>query len=284
MGPITQTFATAKPPTLSIEARSGSVTIDTDETDETVVEVAFRSGDRAAEDLATATVVEQSGDTIVVRVPKRGSGFLGRQPRVDIQVTAPHGSRLAVGTHSADVIARGRYGDGRVNTGSGNVQVAMLSGAGRLKTGSGNVTLEAAEADVDIKTGSGDITVGWATGAVSASAGSGDVTVDNGKQAIHAGTGSGNITVGEAEGDVESKTGSGNVRIRQVQRGRTRARAASGNIHVGVRDGTAAWLDVSTVSGTVRSELESAGEPGPADERVELGLTTVSGNVTIVRA
>jgi hypothetical protein len=50
-----------------------------------------------------------------------------------------------------------------------------------------------------------------------------------------------------------------------------------------VANGTAALLDVSTMSGRVKSELEAASGPGEGDRRLELMISTLSGNVDLIR-
>jgi hypothetical protein len=282
MDTITETFTTPNPPTLSIDVRSGSLTIDTDDTSTTVVELDGHNDSGA--DLARATLVEQRGDTIVVRVPKRGPSLFGRSPRLDVRITAPHGTSLAVGTGSADVVAKGRYHGGRVDTGSGDVHLGVFDGALRVQAGSADVTIDEASADLDVKTGSGNVRIGRTGSAASFGAGSGDLDIGHAAGDVKAKTGSGNISLGEAEADLDATTGSGSIRAGRVRRGRVKARAASGSIHVGVATGTAAWLDVQTVSGTARSELEASDEPAADADTVELQLNTVSGNITIVRA
>jgi DUF4097 and DUF4098 domain-containing protein YvlB len=95
---------------------------------------------------------------------------------------------------------------------------------------------------------------------------------------------SGNIEVGAAGESLDAFTASGNVDIHRVDHGRVRARTVSGKVCVGVARGTAALLDVSTMSGRVFSDLDS-GAPATGDEKsVELILSSVSGNVAIGRA
>jgi predicted membrane protein len=55
-------------------------------------------------------------------------------------------------------------------------------------------------------------------------------------------------------------------------------------VRVGVASGVAALLDLSTVSGRVRSDLGASGPPTETEARVELVLSTVSGNVEVARA
>jgi hypothetical protein len=74
------------------------------------------------------------------------------------------------------------------------------------------------------------------------------------------------------------------VQVRRADHGRVRAKTVSGKISVGVAGGTAAHLDISTLSGRVNSELEAGAAPGEGEKRVELVLSTMSGNVNLARA
>ena len=51
--------------------------------------------------------------------------------------------------------------------------------------------------------------------------------------------------------------------VEQVHRGQVRAKNVSGDITVGVPDGVPVWTDLSTVTGTLSSNLAGAGEPRP---------------------
>jgi hypothetical protein len=60
----------------------------------------------------------------------------------------------------------------------------------------------------------------------------------------------------------------------------------SGDVHLAIRPGESLYIDASSLSGEMRSELElegapSAGSDGPVRE---LSIRTVSGDVQIVRA
>jgi hypothetical protein len=77
--------------------------------------------------------------------------------------------------------------------------------------------------------------------------------------------------------------GSQRAATRSVRRGEVTARTASGDIRAGVRAGTAALLDVRTISGRVSIDFEAAGEPSGDEERVRLGLESVGGDMDLVR-
>ena len=275
-------FSTPGPPRLTIELRAGDVSIDTQDGQETTVDVQPRSRDAQA--LVEDTVVEQRGEDVVVIAPKRSHGLFARTPELRITVTAPTGTRLNVRTDSADVAARGSYGESRVTSGSGDLLVEHLTGSAQLRAGSGDVQVRSAQADITVGTGSGDMRLGVLGGAATLQTGSGDIEVESAAAALKVQTGSGDIRVRRADADVKAQTASGDVSIGRVQGGRVKAQAASGDLHVGVADGTPAWLDVKTLTGGVSNDLQSTDPVGAGEQHVRLELNTVSGDIEIVRA
>jgi hypothetical protein len=59
---------------------------------------------------------------------------------------------------------------------------------------------------------------------------------------------------------------------------------ASGELEVGVREGTAAWLDVRTVAGRLRNSLETTEHPAAEEDRVSVRARTYDGDIVIRRA
>ena len=112
-------------------------------------------------------------------------------------------------------------------------------------------------------TGSGDVTLGAAAGAVTAKSGSGDVRVEDSARGVGATTASGDVTIGRLTG------------------GRVDARTASGDLSVAVAAGVPTWTDINTMTGDVRSSLQSLGEPAEGQPYVELRLRTVSGDIVV---
>ncbi len=112
------TFPTPTPPRLSLDVKAGTVTVETADVVETTVEITALDDSDITLDALRATTVDQRGNVIAVHVPNR-FGFLGRTPKLAIEITAPHDARLAVKTGSADVVAIGRFGTSQVQTGSG---------------------------------------------------------------------------------------------------------------------------------------------------------------------
>jgi len=275
-------FTTTKPPRLSIEAKAGTVSIETVDGTRTTVDITPLDDHDVTLDALLATTVDQRGDDVFVHVPGRFS-IRGRSPKLVITISTPHDARLSVKTDSADVVATGRFGTSQVESGSGDLTLGDFSDSLRVSAGSGDVRVESVAKDIVAKTGSGDVDVVDVDGDASITSGSGDIVVGGASHGLVAKTGSGNITVGSAPPDLRITTASGDIRVDVVAEGEVRAKAASGDIYVGVQRGTAAWLDVHTVSGRVASALDATDEPATGDRKVRLQLSTASGDIELAR-
>jgi DUF4097 and DUF4098 domain-containing protein YvlB len=94
----------------------------------------------------------------------------------------------------------------------------------------------------------------------------------------------GDITIDRALGAVDAKTANGAVRIGEVVRGSVELGTAYGELEVGVREGTAARLDVRSQFGNVRNLLTASDGPQPSDQRVEVRARTSFGDIVIRRS
>lgn len=267
-------FETHRPVHLAVEIGRGDVRVTATDTTESRVLITGRDADLVE--------VRQEDDRIAVKGPKQRSLFSGGD-RLDVDVTVPAGSEVAVRTGSADVRIEGTIGAGQVKSGSGEVVVDTATGPLQVETGSGDIQVRDAQGGLQAKSGSGDVAAREVGGSLMVSTGSGDVQVTTARAAAVVKTGSGDLQVGEAQGDLSFATGSGDLVVRAAYRGRLTAKGASGDLHVGVPAGVPVWTDISTVSGEIRSSLIGAGEPEPGAEHLELRAKTVSGDVVLTQ-
>ena len=268
-------FETHEPVDLYVEIGKGSLDITATETTESRVEIHGRDADQVE--------VEQYGRRISVVAPRQRAGFLGGDSKLDVAITVPLGSDLVVRTGSADITVSGTVGTSQLKTGSGDVRTGDLAGPALVETGSGDVDIEVANAELRVKSGSGRVRVRHAESAVAASTGSGDVEIGtaNGPAAVK--TGSGDLKVVDANTDVSLVTGSGDLLVGTAHRGRFTMKGASGDVHIGIPAGLPVWTDISTLSGSIRSDLASAGEPAEGADHVELRAKTVSGDIVLTQ-
>ncbi|MGH8996576.1 MAG: DUF4097 family beta strand repeat-containing protein, partial [Acidimicrobiales bacterium] len=134
-------------------------------------------------------------------------------------------------------------------------------------------------------TASGSVVIGEVGGHVRAKTASGDIEVGSAAGADLRGV-SGDVRLGALHGDASMRTVSGSVRVAACDRGRVEISSVSGDISVGVADGTTVQLDAQTAGGTVRSEIPLEDEPprGGAGPDVVISARTVSGAVVLERA
>jgi DUF4097 and DUF4098 domain-containing protein YvlB len=207
---------------------------------------------------------------IVIDVPKHKRGLLdvlGRGPEVGVRVRCPHGGDLRVRTSSADVETEGRLGSVDASTASGDLSFDSVDRKLSASTASGDVSVRDLGGSGSIKTASGDAEVAVARGPLTVNSASGD------------------LEVGEAHESLSAATVSGDQVIGAVHGGEVKLQAVSGDIRVGVASGLRVWIDASSVSGSMRSELDADDGPAEGDGPVvELRARTVSGDVQILRA
>lgn len=266
-----KTFSTPNPVSLYVELGAGDLVIHTDTTDQTVVDVDGKN----AEDV----VVDQRGDDILVIAKRNRTGFFGSSEQLTIRVSMPHDSRLSTKLGSAGVQVRGRLGETQLRTGSGDVRIDELGAEASIETGSGDVQVDVAAGPLQVKSGSGDVTLDRLGGPTNVSTGSGDVLINVAGEAVQVKSGSGDMRVREAQRDVALSTASGDLVIDQMHRGQLAAKNVSGDIRVGIPAGVPVWTDISSMTGSVRSNLQGVGEPAEGQDFIELRAKTISGDV-----
>ena len=280
------TFETAQPVTLSIEMGQGAVHVIASDRTDAVVAVNPQDPNRAEDvEAAERATVDLANGTLSVKAPKpRAFAVRGwkRGGAVEVTVEVPEGSSLRADTGFADFRGDGRLDDVDVKTGAGDVRLDQ-TGAVRLRTGAGQVAVEAASGRADVVT-AGDVTIGAVTGDAEVKNLNGRTWLGRVDGTVRVKSANGDVTVDDAGNDVTVNTANGNVRLGQVARGSVAIETAAGRLEVGVKEGTAAWIDAVTKFGRVHNGLTSAGDPGPSAETVEVRARTQFGDVLIARS
>ena len=276
------TFETPGPTTLVVRSGAGDVRVTAEETARTTIELTPLNA--AGEDAVAEARVEQQRHGIVVDIPRHRGGLFRPHPSVGIAITIPAGSTLEVKAESADITATGTFAEALVTTGSGEVQVGDVTGSAKLKSGSGTVSAGRVGQALAVSTGSGNVLVDHSGRSATVTVGSGDIRIGQVAGEVLTKTGSGDVEVDRLDGTLVTKSGSGDLVVRRAASGAVKANGASGSITIGVEEGTAAWLDVSTLTGRVTQELDQTGAPTDGQQRVEITAHTVSGNLRVHRS
>jgi DUF4097 and DUF4098 domain-containing protein YvlB len=277
-----QTFHSDGPVTVIVRSGGGQVSITAQDSVASTVELGALNP--AGEEAAASAQVGLSHGVLLVDVPRRGGGLFRGGPQVDVRVTCPTGSTLQVKTESADVRADGSYASADLVSGSGDLAIESVTGTAKLKSGSGTISTGQVERGLVVTTGSGDVRVDRSGRTATLNAGSGDISIGSVAGDVVTKTGSGDVEVGVLQGSLLTRTGSGDLVVRRAASGTVRATGASGQVSVGIQDGTAAWLDLSTASGRVSQELGETDAPREDQLRVEITARTVSGDLRVHRS
>lgn len=278
------TFDTPEPISATVEIQAGRVWIRASDRTDTVVEVRPLDADLDADvETARQTEVEYAAGQLTVRAPKhRLRSLFGRPPTIEVRVDLPNGSRVDVGS-MGDLHGEGRLGESVFNTGAGAIRVESAARL-RARTAAGDVLVGRTDGPADISTAAGRIRVGEIGGTATAKTSSGDIAVGEVTGDARLNTASGDVTVDRALAGITAKTAYGSVRVGEVARGSAVLESGFGEVEFGIAHGTAAWLDVDTKYGTVRSDLDAAEGPGKADETVEVRARTNFGDIVVRRA
>jgi DUF4097 and DUF4098 domain-containing protein YvlB len=204
--------------------------------------------------------IRRVGDSVSARPTRR---WRSRSTRLDVVV--PEGCRVVARTASADVAMRGRFGDTRIKTASGSVEVEALT-AFQLSTASGDVHAGDVAGDVDLATVSGDVRLGSVVGRLAVTTTSGDVSVRS---------------VG---GDLGVSSVSGDVRVDRFDGDEVTVKSVSGDFDIGLPSGIRVSPSIRTLSGTTTlPEQRRRPDDGSPRRRVRLAFRSASGDLTIRR-
>ena len=239
----------------------------------TEVELDARGSDEEVSALLDEARLEarerQGGYEVVVHVEdKRRLGFgFWRKVEIRLKISVPEGAKVQFEGASADVRGRGRFGELEADSASGDVDFEDVAGDATVNSASGDVTVRSIGGSAEVNTASGDLELGRVGGDLVAKTASGDVKVD------------------DAGAGVKIRTASGDQRIGGVTAGSVELQSMSGDISIGIRQGSNVWVDARAMSGDLSSELE-LGDEQPADDAplVELRAASMSGDVNVVRA
>jgi len=275
-------FATPEPISVTIELNMGDTRIIAGDRTDTLVEVSPRDDSKAADvRAAEQTRVEYSNGRLLVKTTQRS--FIGRGSPVDVTIELPAGSQVHGDSGMGELDGEGHLGECRFKTGMGNIRLEH-TGAAHLRTGMGNIAVDRGQGDADITTGSGDVRVGHIGGAVVIKNSNGDTVVGEVTGDLRVRSANGRISVDRAHASVMAKTANGNIRVGEVVKGAVVLETAAGELEVGIREGTAAWLDVSSGYGRVRNSLDETDSPEQSEAKVEIRARTSYGDITIHRA
>ena len=194
-----------------------------------------------------ATLHQQQDGSLTV-LPSRCAGH-------EVLLVCPENSDVAIGTASGRVELVGLFGNTRIVTSSGRVEVDRASSLD-IRSTSASVTVGQCEGMCRIATTSGGVHIGSA-GQAEVSAVSSKIIIDD-TNAASVRTVSGSVTVGCSTG------------------GHAHVRTVSGTVDISVPAAATPAISLRSISGKIRCDCE----PTPGDDG-ELNVKTVSGSIRV---
>ncbi|MCC3767901.1 DUF4097 family beta strand repeat-containing protein [Streptomyces sp. UNOC14_S4] len=276
-------FATSEPITVTAHVEAGSIRFVAGDRLDTVVDAQPRDPKKDLDvRAADQTEVTYANGVLTVRTPKPRY-LVGRTGVVDVTVELPTGSRVDMTGAWTQVVGEGRLGEVRVKTSSGDVRLDT-TGPLTLTASHGSITVDRVEGAAEITTSTGSLRVGFVDGSAVLKNSHGTTTVGAATGELRVKNANGDIEIRRAEDSVTATTAHGTLRVGEVARGTVQLETSYGAIEVGVREGTAAWLDAGSGSGQVRNALTASEAPERTEDTVTIRARTRHGNIDVLRA
>jgi len=295
-------FDTPEPITADIDV-VGRVQVTASDRADTIVEVhPADPADHASLQAAEQTTVEFSAGRLLVKGPRLGAlaSLVGPRGSVKVTVGLPAGSHVKASSLSG-ITTAGPLGEAILHSAIGDVQVAEASRL-EAKASIGSVTVDRVAGPAGVTTSNGAIRIGALQGAATLESANGSITVDKTGGTLQVKSANSDITIGETAGVVQVKSANSNitigrslagitartawgrVRIDEVVSGTVHLETGRGDVSIGIAEGTAAWLDLHSESGMVRSDLDAADGPETSDTVAEIRVHTDRGDIGIHRS
>lgn len=276
-------FTVPEPREIRVEIQIGRVDVVATDSGDIAVTVSpsnpSRSGDRTA---AERVRIDRVGGTVRVVGPFRLNLF-GAGDSIDVGVEVPVATSAIVDVKYGSVNASGDLDYCRLNAAYGDI---TLERANRLDLtgGHGEVRVGQVAGDAEVQLKSGSARLGPIGGALRVNGSNAAVVVASVGYSADIATSSGAVEVGRTGGNVTVRSAYGLVRLAELARGSARIEASYGGVEIGVRRGTAVWLDAASQHGVVRTDLAADAGPAEDDEPLELHIRSGYGDIAVRRS
>ncbi|WP_331743297.1 DUF4097 family beta strand repeat-containing protein (plasmid) [Streptomyces sp. NBC_01136] len=281
---ISETYTTPEPISASIEIEVGNAKIVTGKRADTTVVVRPADGTKDADvKAAEQTKVDYSGGRLTVRGPKtKKRSLFGSPGAIEVVVELPVGSQVSGGAAVGAFLCEGELGECRIKVATGDIQIEH-AGTAHLGTSHGDILVDRVSGNAELS-GSGRLRVGEITGTATIANSNGEITLHEVVGELRAKTANGAIAIGRAHAGLNARTANGSIRIDEVARGQVVLETGAGNIDIGIRKSTTAWLDVQSKFGRVRQLLDETEGPATSEETIEVRARSGVGDITVRRA
>ena len=229
--------------------------------------------------VASKTKVDFARDQLSVKTTASGD----KNGSVVITIDLPAGSSLVAYLAHSSVQADGSLGECELHMASGRVRLDRV-GALQANVAAGEVTIGHVAGRASIDGAAFAMRISEVKDTVKLSSSGGQTWIGRASADLDLSSGHGGFDIDRADGSVTAETGDGAIRIGRLTRGQAELSNRSGNIEVGISEGTAATVDAGSKRGSVRNSVPAQENPGPSEDKVTVHARTRYGDIVVQRA
>ena len=275
------TFTTPGPITATVQVAGAQVRVTaSDRTDTVVLVEPINEASRSDVKVANKTKVDFAGGQLSVKTTVSGD----KNGSVAITIDLPAGSSLVAYLAHSSVHADGSLGECELHMAKGRVQLDRIN-ALQANIAAGEVAIGHIAGRANIDGSVVAVRIGEVKGTVKLSSSGGQTWIGHASADLDLSSANGGFDIDRADGSVTAKTANGAIRIGRMTHGQAKLSNGSGNIEVGISEGTAAsgWTPTAT-RGAVRNSVPAQENPDPSDDKVMVHARTRHGDIIIQRA
>src|SRR5579872_1600008 len=274
------TFDTPAPIAATVVVGGAQVRVTaSDRTDTVVLVEPIDKASKKAVKVASKTKVDFTGGQLSVKTTVSGDN----NGSVVITIDLPAGSSLVAYLAHSSLQADGSLGECELHMASGQVQFERIS-ALQANVAAGAVTIGHIAERANIDGAAFALRINEVKDSVKLSNSGGQTWIGHAWADLDLSSAHGGFDIDRADGSVTAKTADGAIRIGRLTRGQAELINRSGNIEVGISEGTAATVDANSERGAVRDSVSAQGNPDPSDNKATIHARTRYGDIIIQRA
>jgi hypothetical protein len=274
------TFATPGPITATVVVAGAQVRVTaSDRTDTVVLVEPIDKASQSDVKVANKTKVDFADGQLSVKTTVSGD----KNGSVVITIDLPADSSLVAYLAHSHVRADGSFGECELHMASGRVQLDRIN-ALQANIAAGEVAIGHIAGRASIDGAAFAMRIIEVKDTVKLSSSGGQTWIGHASADLDLSSGSGGFDIDRADGGVTAKTGDGAIRIGRLMRGQAELLNGSGNIEVGIAEGTAARVDANSERGSVRNSVPAQENPETSGNMVTVHARTRHGDIIIQRA
>ncbi len=215
----TETFRVDGPASLKALTSGGSITVESHERNEIIIEVLVRRGSSyltTEEDVNRYVTIgfSQSGNSVSVEAENKGRSFFGGTgASVSYVITVPVETSTELRTSGGNVTLSGVEGSQSLRTSGGGIRLSEIDGSIEARTSGGSLRMSHINGDLDARTSGGSISLTRSSGNLAVRTSGGSITLEEVSGRINGSTSGGSINadIDSIEGELSLSTSGGNV-------------------------------------------------------------------------